>query len=182
LSRRSQTTEGILRVRALKQRGDVAALIEELTSPVEDEQLTVRGAAVRALGRLRAPEALEALACRLREDPHPRVRAAAAIAISGIETDEVTEHLLAALDDPAPIVRRQAAFNLGRTGDRRAVAPLTALLRSDDVILRRAAAAALGRIGDPSARDPLIAARDADGFWHRRIYNKAIRSVTKRRP
>jgi HEAT repeat protein len=109
------------------------------------------------------------------------VRASAAVAISKIERDDVADYLLAALEDPVPHVRWQAAFNLGRTGNRRAVGPLIELLRSDDVILRRAAAAALGRLGDPSARDALLAARAADRFWRRGLYNKALRSVTKRR-
>jgi HEAT repeat protein len=174
------TTKGLMHVYALEGRRDIARLIEELTNPTEDE-LTVRGAAVAALGRLRALEALEDLAVRLHEDHSPTVRALAAKAISRLESDKVTEHLTQALDDPEPRVRWQAAFNLGRNGDRRAAEPLIGLLGSDDFVLRRAAAAALGRIGGPSARDALITARDEDTFWKRRIYNKAIRSIDKRR-
>lgn len=181
MSRRDATTQALVRVNELKQRGDVAALIAELTSPVEDDQLTVRGAAAHALGQLRAPEAVGPLAARLHEDPDSRVRARAAVAISKIGGDEATDHLLAALEDPVPHVRWQAAYNLGRTGDQQAVGPLIDLLRSEDVILRRAAAAALGRIGDPRARDALLAARAGDKFWRRGLYNKALRSVTKRR-
>jgi HEAT repeat protein len=181
LSRRDATTQGLVRVHELKQRGDVAALIAELTSPVEDNRLTVRGAAATALGQLRAPEAVEPLAARLHEDPNSRVRARAAVAISKIGGDEATDHLLTALEDPAPHVRWQAAYNLGRTGNPRAVEPLIALLRSEDDILRRAAAAALGRLGDQRARDALLAARAADSFWRRGLYNKALRSVTNRR-
>jgi HEAT repeat protein len=181
LSRRDATTQGLVRVHGLKQRGDVAALIEELTSPVEDDRLTVRGAAANALGQLRAPEAVEALAARLHQDPNSSVRARAAVAISKIGGDEATDHLLAALEDPAAHVRWQAAYNLGRTGDRRAVRPLIDLLQSEDLILRRAAAVALGRLGDPRARDALLAARAGDRFWRRGLYNKALRSVTKRR-
>jgi hypothetical protein len=55
-SARDKTTNGIMRVRKLEQRSDVPALLQELTSPVEDGTLTVRGAAVHALGRLRAPK------------------------------------------------------------------------------------------------------------------------------
>ena len=105
LSRRDATSQGLVRIHGLKQRGDLAALIEELTSP----------------------------------------------------------------------------NNLGRTGDPRALEPLIGLLRSEDVILRRAAAAALGGLGDQRARDALLAARAGDRFWRRGLYNKAIRSVTKRR-
>lgn len=174
-----ETTQGLMNVRALEKRADIAGLLEALKSPVEDGRLTVRGAAIDALGRLRTPEAVEPLAALLRDDPDPAVRAGAAVAISKLESDTRTDHLLAALEDSAPPVRWQAAFNLGRTGDARAVGALTALLRSDDVILRRAAAAGLGGIGDSRVQDALVAARDADTFWHRRIYNKAIRSVNR---
>jgi HEAT repeat protein len=170
-----------MRIHELKHRRDVAALIEELTSPVEDDRLTVRGAAVSALGQLRAREAVDAVAARMYEDPSSSVRARAAVAISKIGGEEATEHLLVALKDPVPRVRWQAAYNLGRTGDRRAVGPLSDLLQSEDVILRRAAAAGLGRLGDPSARDALLDARARDTFWRRGLYDKALRSVAKRR-
>jgi HEAT repeat protein len=70
---------------------------------------------------LRARDATDALAARLREDPDPSVRAAAAVAPSKIGGAGAADHLLAALDDPAPPVRWQVAFNLGRLGDGRAV-------------------------------------------------------------
>ena len=87
-------------------RGMAADLLGRLGDPASadaiepllaDEDAAVRASAVRALGQLR-PEAVDALAARLAEDPAPAVRAELAVALAGAgeaaRADELLDGLL----------------------------------------------------------------------------------------
>ena len=87
----------------------------------------------------------------LLQDPDPRLRRRAAIAIGRVGMVEGAEPLLPLLRDADPDVRTMAAFGLGLLGDARAVGPLTAALDDADWRVRGRAADALGRVGDAAA-------------------------------
>lgn len=95
--------------------GDLALLTDALRS----DDVAVRRAAVRALGRLEDPVHLPALATVLREDAEPAVRAQAAWSVAqalsrGIGIDGVAALYVTLNDDQDPTVRAAAAVSLGR--------------------------------------------------------------------
>lgn len=83
-------------------------------------------------------------------DPHPRVRAAAALAIGQVRARGLVPQLLAATLDADTLVARNAAFALGLLRDSSVVAPLAALASSAPVSVARVAIWSLGEIGAPS--------------------------------
>jgi len=150
--------QAIIQIEA--QRLPVAALDSFLTHA---DPLT-RARAVRALGRQRAPEALERLRTAA-ADPSPALRAEAAFALGltpGSERD-----LIDLLDtDPVPAVRAAAAEALGQAGSPAAVTALLAAMEEQSKPLRPAVVApaasrALGRMasrGVPLDRTDIIEA------------------------
>jgi len=88
-------------------------LLEHLHSP----DPAVRAAIAGLLGKVHAPYGLEPVANRL-EDPHCRVRAAAAnaLGVMGEMAQPALPRLAAALADPDPYVRCRAADAMGRMG------------------------------------------------------------------
>jgi HEAT repeat protein len=171
-------------VDALRAARDVAALSEALEHP--DDAIADRAA--RALGDLRAADAIPALAHTVRErggrgsvwaltqlddprlvpplivalrDADATARALAAGKLAQLGSRTAVPALLDVLrDDPDAHVREEAARALGLLGDRAAVDPLLTALRSDrGDHVREEAAAALGRLGDPRAVSHLLSAR-----------------------
>jgi HEAT repeat protein len=171
-------------VEALRATGDVAALSEALKHPDD----VVADRAARALGDLRAAEAIPALAEVVRagrgrgpvwaltqiDDPRlaaplivalgnadPTARALAAGKLADLGAREAVPALLDVLrNDRDQHVREEAARALGMLGDRAAVDPLLMALRADrGAHVREEAATALGRLGDLSAKAPLLSAR-----------------------
>jgi HEAT repeat protein len=108
--------------------------------PADDD---LRTEAVRALGRLAAPAALDALLPRL-DDPVERVRQAAVDAVAACgQLPGVADQLLARLDEPDGTEVRSAIEALSRIHDRRAVEPLKRLLYAARPEVRQAAVFAL---------------------------------------
>jgi len=155
--------------------------IERLSSldPVE------RAAAVKGLGRIADPRAVEPLIHALR-DEDPQVRKNAVTALKWTQDPRAVEPLIGVLKDEVQEVREGAVQALGRLRDPRAVDPLIGVLRDwpsmysvgrslkeigepavepliaaltdDNSVVRAAAAKALGSIEDPRAVEPLILA------------------------
>ncbi len=137
----SLADESVLRlaVESLSQTDDPAAAAPLLRALETSRSWSVRTAAAAALGRLRAVDAVPALATALREDDYAFVRGAAAAALGAVASPQAAADLTVALgSDPEPRVRA-------------------------------ASATALGRIGTPPARRALEAARDADPEVRRAI-------------
>ena len=186
----------------------VVPLAERLRDPYEDET-TVKLAAARALGAIRAPGTATHLLAQLRDpddwsspriaealvglgadavlpsvdalsDESANLRSWAAQVLGRLLAREAVPALVARLDDRAAPVRYAAAEALGRLEDRRAVGRLSeAVLRDPVGQVRAAAADALGRIGDPAALTALVDAF-ADGDAWTRL--QAVEAVERLRP
>ena len=87
----------------------------------------------------------------LLNDPEPRLRRRAALAVGRVGLPAGVQPLTGALADTDPDVRQTAAFALGLIGDPAASAPLTAALTDAAVGVRGRAAEALGLIGAKEA-------------------------------
>ena len=95
---------------------------ESLTQMLIDRQ--VRGDAVRALGELNDPNAVEPLIQALKYEDR-MVRASAAMALGYLGDSRALEPLIQTLkDDEDRLVRTSAAEALGKLNDTRAVEPL----------------------------------------------------------
>ena len=123
-------------------------LFDFLHDPVTD----VRLAAVRALGGIGDPQAVEPL-CNALKDADKDVRQAAAGALGKLGAPAV-ESLIAALQDRA--VAAHAAQALGSIVDPRAIPALIDALRDENYGIRSAAVEAVGRFNG-MALEPLIA-------------------------
>lgn len=115
---------------------------------------SVRASAVRALGRLAAPESAVPLLVQALADPNLAVRATAlaALGILGPAAQSAGPAILASLKEPDPAIRKAAALALGGMGP---VVPggfegLRELLKDPVFEVRLAAIEALGMLG-PSA-------------------------------
>jgi HEAT repeat protein len=165
------------RVRRLQRERDVDALIAELRNSAPFGQIGVRGWAARALGKLGDPRAVQPLLRLLREDDNEVVRSTAARSLGQIGDSSAVPALVAALDEESDVVRAWAADSLGRLGARSAARKVTSLLTSPNRVVRQAAAVSLGKIGDSSSIGPLSRAAKEDGWWHGRLYRRAIRGI-----
>jgi HEAT repeat protein len=86
---------------------------QELMVAVEREDERVANIAIRALGVMRAPEAVSALGQVRRTSTDWDRRRLAVIALGLIGTDEALNHLIEAVDDETGYVRREAVHLLG---------------------------------------------------------------------
>jgi aminopeptidase N len=130
----------------------VAALAQAL---VDDPFWAVRGAAARALGRMRRQDALEHLMVA-RAQSHPRVRRAVAAALGEYRGDPRAGETLATwlrAGDPSVFVEAEAAASLGKTRAPAAldVLPELMLKPSYQDVLRTRALEGLGATGDERA-------------------------------
>ncbi len=116
---------------------------------------SLRFRVIRALGRLRAAEAVPKLEALYADAPlHERVeiiRALAAIAPPG-----VTDLLRPRLRAPEPDIRHVAAFGLAQVAGPEDIPTLVAMAADDDWAMRNEAARGLGRLGLPESRPTLL--------------------------
>lgn len=132
-----------------------------LASQLKEPDPRLRIKAVRALGQLKDPAAIEPLLGAL-ADGDPNVRAEIIEALGHSSDSRSMGAVLAELKDPSPKVRSFATTTLGMWGGK-ALDLLLAALHGSDTELRAAACAPLARIPDPRVPEPLIvAARDTD--------------------
>jgi HEAT repeat protein len=130
----------------------IARAIASLAGVLADSDAAVRLAAIKALGDLDDPRAVEALSQALRNDSDPEVREMAAWALGEIENPAAVPALSEALrSDREARVRVKAAWALGEIESPRAVEALGAALRDDNIEVRRMAIWALGEIESPQA-------------------------------
>jgi len=133
----------------------VPVLLERVQD-VHGEVSAVRAVALRALGRIRHPEAVAPLAGALAspETWLPPVVASTLARIGGPARTALADRL--ADPDENEVVRRWSAQILGDLGDRRSLPVLCTALEDTDAELRARAAQALGAIGDPRAVERLL--------------------------
>lgn len=90
------------------------------------------------------------------DDPDPRVRREALLALGRIGTPEAVELLMWSLHEPDRQTRTMSAEALGVAGSTEGTLPLVAALDDHEGDVRRAAADALGNIADSRAADTLL--------------------------
>lgn len=111
------------------------------------------------LNRERAAAAVDILATKL-NDPHKKVRKAAADALGSISVATVIDPLLARLDDDKSEVQQSVIEALGHLGDARVVDAVIAKLDDENAKTRQSAVWCLGWLGDEKAINRLIEALD----------------------
>jgi HEAT repeat protein/cyclophilin family peptidyl-prolyl cis-trans isomerase len=146
-----------------------------LIALLRDDEARIRRRAALAVGRVRLPEAVEALAALLANDTDPEVRQMAAFALGLIGDAAAADPLMKALSDPDPVVQGRAAEALGLAAHRPAAADIGAMIavhvkagalagiQPDDLEYPKAAATEAARLGmyalvRLSAYEPLAAA------------------------
>ena len=156
----ARTTRSLLRLlpEDLLDPGDMDAddladtILPSLIGALLDEDAEVRAVVARALGELDDPQAVDALARVLREDPDADVRRTAAWALGEIESPRAIPALGRALrEDASREVREMAVWALGEIEDPAAVPALADAADDPDPKIRRKVAWALGEIEDPAA-------------------------------
>ncbi|HKO46697.1 MAG TPA: HEAT repeat domain-containing protein [Polyangiaceae bacterium] len=145
-----------LRAQALSVVKDPAQFSTEINSALNDSDVRVREAAIRASSGL--PSAVPALSERLAKDPWPLVRIAAADALAEAKGSPIAATALShAIDDESPHVRAHVIVALGAHHVSSDLAKIQARLRDEEEypMVRAAAAQALAALCDTSSLDTL---------------------------
>ena len=137
----------------------VVPLLALVNTPVARRaaEAEVRICAVDALGRIKAPGAVQSLISVLKETDE-RVREHAAAALFNCAGNDAVDLLITSLTDANETVRVNAARILGKIKDPRSVEPLIAALHDTSARVAGNAAIALGEIRDVRAVPALVAA------------------------
>ncbi len=133
------------------------AALGPLKKTLEHEDPKLRIGAVKALGAMKTPEAIDLVMAAIGDKNHD-VRRTVVWVLKESKDPRAARTLEVALDDKDPYVRSWAARALGEVGDAESVEPLIAALRHVDPTLRRAAAVALSQLEDPRSVKPLMKA------------------------
>lgn len=155
--------------------------IQELLSQLHDKQVQHRCDAVERLAKIATDEAIQALDNVLRHDPDEYVKAAAAKALSDMDTKEILQLLSNYIGD-APCIAKYAARAMGKLRDCYAIQPLITLMLDREnksghmTDARKYAAWALGEIGDLRAVPALIDMITGRSFYQ---YSLALFPVIK---
>ena len=169
-------------------------LIELLMDPDPD----VRTDAAVTLGRMRVPEATEALLYSLENDPDGEVRVETVKALSGIGSRTAVEPLIRCLQadgypeledgdmaDEMPYaacweVHGQTLDALGKLGDARATDSVIALLENDEYAdLQERGFRVLAEISDARAREFLLTRLESDAPLARRRAARALTALSR---
>ena len=147
--------------------------VPPLISLLQDQDRSVREAAIEALRSIGSP-AVEAVGVCLTE-PDLSIQESASAILAGIADERVLAPLTKALHSSDWIVRMHAAKALGRVRNADTVAPLIPLLQDKVKAVREEAAAALAAIGDAAIPSLLKALQHED--WLVRLH--AVESLGK---
>lgn len=158
-----------------EERGDIGALIRVLRRGgfyLKSKRSWRRGAAATALGRLKAPAAVEPL-IRALHNPDSFVRWGAASALGQIGDSRAIAPLLGLIEDESYRVRGEVGQALARLGEPRGFDLLVSVMKeaSDP-----RAAEALGRLGDQRAVEHLVRALDSPHHELREAARTALRT------
>jgi HEAT repeat protein len=128
------------------------------------ERAAIRLEAIRSLGKLKDPSAVDVLVDFIRPGSDEELPMAAVQAIARIGSPACINPLLQKMNDYPPIAL-SAAGAIAEIGGNDALRGLIAGLRHEDELVRSASAWALGRMGDERAIEPLLKAiRESDEF------------------
>lgn len=123
-----------------------AEALPELTAGLKDTVWLNRMYAAFFLMNMKAPEAVDALAEAAFNDPDPRVRQTAFMALGETRSHAVDELLRSGLADARADVALYSAYALARHGDAAGIPAVVARTRDDDPDVRTTAAWVLGRL------------------------------------
>ncbi len=154
--------------------GDIA--VDNAIAGLGSESPPERAASARALGQLRATQAVEALIARLDDDASD-VRAVAARALGTIGGGQAAEALLEATRSTDPTLRAAAAGALGTCREARPSTRLLELLNDPEAEVRAAAAESLGKLGDERAVEALRERREDPDPWAQHAVSTALRRM-----
>ncbi len=118
---------------------------------LSDRDIQVRAGAARALGLMRAADAVKELGRVVKDDPDPQVTQSAAMALGFISDPAAVEPLVEALKKGAPGTRLSACQALANLKSPAAIPALRETLKDPSPQMRRMALQTLGEIGDPAA-------------------------------
>jgi HEAT repeat protein len=169
-----------LRLRALEalgqgREGGIATIAAATTSEGAQE----REIAARALGALRATDAIPALTALL-DDRAEAVRLATIEALGRMGTTEAIPPLIAHAGAAQASVRAAIAAALGETRDATVLALLLTMLGDEVATVRAAAAEALGKLGDELAVQPLREHLGDTDPWAQASAATALRRLGRR--
>ena len=150
--------------------------LEILSEALNDEDVRVREAAVRALGKIENESAVDLLIGAL-TDSNGEIRRRAARALGKIEDAGAVQALGRALNDEDLEVRHAAIRALGDIEDVSAVDWLIPALTDSNVEIRRGAARALGEIEDSSAVEALGMALNDEDLEVRQMAIRALGEI-----
>ncbi|HUU74971.1 MAG TPA: HEAT repeat domain-containing protein [Methanoregulaceae archaeon] len=145
---------------------------EEVVDALHSRDEEMREEAVRALGELNDPRAVEPLISILNDD-NRYIRREAAKSLGRIGDERAIPPLINGLKDEDRNGREGAAEGLGEMGEK-ALQSLIDAMNDDDWHVRMGAAISLRIIGDKSAINPLIAALDDENRFVRREVTKSL--------
>ncbi len=127
---RTDSSERVARtLRSIDSASDDLA-VRQVMERIHDPDPDVRDEAVRALGRLRSHDAIDAL-IELLVDPASTLRVEAARALGHIRSERALPHLIDATSGSSEELRRACATAIGEIGGTRSVTFLSELLRAD---------------------------------------------------
>jgi HEAT repeat protein len=138
---------------------EVIRSVDLIINALRDPNVSVRSAAVHALGESGSPRAVEPLIAILKDETST-LRGEASVALGKLRSAAVPG-LVLALSSDRPSIRMLAAQALGETGSIDAVPALIQLISTDVSGARGEGIDALGKLGDASAADAIIAAMAA---------------------
>ncbi|MFX1254791.1 MAG: HEAT repeat domain-containing protein [Promethearchaeota archaeon] len=157
---------------------DTAKIISELIEKLHSKDPVELQLAAKALGEIKAPQAVDPL-LKLLENENKWVRTAAIEALGEIKAPQAVDPLLKLLEDEYEDegVRGNAARALGQIGAPRALDLLLSLLENEHKWVRGNAARALGQIGDPHAVDALLRLLENEHRWVRWNVARALGQI-----
>ena len=145
-------------------------------------ELSVRVAAVEALGRIATPDALRAVESAFQQPDVDRVRAAAALALGATGRAEHVPRLTEALKAaPGLEARAACAEALGRLGGEAAGAALVEALKQDSALVREAAVRALAAFKTARPADVFKRMLDDDDVRVADAARRALAALPKRK-
>jgi HEAT repeat protein/class 3 adenylate cyclase len=144
-----------------------------IVSALSDESWQVRLSAVKALGKMRAPESVDPLIERLMEDDR-QMKRLALDTLGAIGDKRAARPMIGLLKDDDMLIRQKATDYIIEIADSDVVPEIIDLMRDKDVNVRRCAVEVLNNLKDARTGDALIKAiRDSD-WWVRQIATESL--------
>jgi HEAT repeat protein len=156
-----------------------APAVDSLIHVLEHWNYRSKSHAVRILGDIKDPRAIEPLIACLCKAENAVLRRQTAQALARFESIQAVNGLLSVLNHENAGIRTDAAQALGQIGDPAAVGPLLEMLKDREWTVRYQALVALTKIPDPRSTAPAVRAL---GDVEPKVRSAAIKCILKRKP